>query len=99
MKIKSSSLCMALGLGLSTVALVIGLSGCAGDRSNRSTGQYIDDSTVKMHVNSALGDNPEYKFDNVKVMVFKGTVQLSGFVNTLDQKNKAGDIARHVQGV
>jgi len=33
------------------------------------------------------------------VETFKSTVQLSGFVNTRDQKNRAGDIARKVKGV
>ena len=30
---------------------------------------------------------------------FKGVVQLSGFVNTRDLKNRAGDIARNTAGV
>jgi osmotically-inducible protein OsmY len=33
------------------------------------------------------------------VETFKGTVQLSGFVNMKDQKNRAGDLARKVKGV
>jgi hyperosmotically inducible protein len=33
------------------------------------------------------------------VETFKGVVQLSGFVNTKDQKNRAGDLARKVAGV
>jgi osmotically-inducible protein OsmY len=33
------------------------------------------------------------------VETFKGTVQLNGFVNSRDQKNRAGDLARNVQGV
>jgi hyperosmotically inducible protein len=33
------------------------------------------------------------------VETFKGTVQLSGFVNTRDQKNRAGDLATKVKGV
>jgi hyperosmotically inducible protein len=35
----------------------------------------------------------------VKVQTFKGVVQLSGFVNSRDQKNRAGDLARKVEGV
>ena len=99
MKNKTSSVCLAVCLGLSTVGVVIGVTGCAGDRYNRSTGESIDDNMVKMHVSSALSDNPEYKFEDVKVLVFKGTVQLSGFVNLSAQKSKAGEIARQVQGV
>jgi osmotically-inducible protein OsmY len=35
----------------------------------------------------------------VKVTSYRGTVQLSGFVNTSDQKRRAEDIAEKVQGV
>ena len=74
-------------------------TGCAGNQTDRSTGQYIDDKSLTMRVHSALADNPEYKFGDVTVNVFRGTVQLSGFVNTSDQKSKAFDIAKGVQGV
>jgi hyperosmotically inducible periplasmic protein len=35
----------------------------------------------------------------VSVETFKGTVQLSGFVNSRDQKNRAGDLAKNVVAV
>jgi osmotically-inducible protein OsmY len=53
--------------------------------------------TVRVH--NALHDNPDYKFDDVDVNVFRGTVQLSGFVNVSDQKSKAESIAKGVEGV
>jgi osmotically-inducible protein OsmY len=97
MKTKIASLCVALCLGLPVI--VTSMTGCAGDKYNRSTGEYIDDKSLNMRVKSALGDNPEYKFDDVNVTSFKGTVQLSGFVNTSDQKSKANQIAKNVEGV
>ena len=96
MKTRIVSFCLALCLGL---PMAVGLSGCAGDRYERSTGQYIDDQALAMRVRDALGDNPQYKFDGVNVTAFRGTVQLSGFVATNDQKSKAGEIAKTVQGV
>jgi hyperosmotically inducible protein len=98
MNIKVKGMCMLLSLGLSvgTVAVV---TGCAGNQYDRSTGQYIDDKSLTVRVNSALADNPDYKFSDVNVTIFRGTVQLSGFVNTSDQKSKAGEIAKGVQGV
>jgi osmotically-inducible protein OsmY len=98
MKTKISSLCLALCLAAPVVASV-GLTGCAGSRYERSTGEYIDDKALNSRVSSALDDNPDYKFSDVKVASFRGTVQLSGFVNTADQKSKAGEIAKAVQGV
>jgi hyperosmotically inducible periplasmic protein len=92
---KIKILCVAFALGISAVA---GLSGCAGDRYHDSTGEYIDDSSVTARVKGALGDD-SYKYPDVKVITFKGTVQLSGFVDDHSQKSRAGTIARGVQGV
>lgn len=96
-KLNVIRMCAVLCLGLPVAATMV--TGCAGDRYSRSTGQYIDDKTLAMHVNSALNDNAEYKLGDVNVQVFRGTVQLSGFVNTRDQKEKAGQIAKGVEGV
>jgi hyperosmotically inducible protein len=98
MKIKKIGLGLLLSLSLSMLAVTY-LSGCAGNQYDRSTGQYIDDKSLTVRVNSALHDNPDYKFDDVAVNVFRGTVQLSGFVNVADQKSKAESIAKGVQGV
>ena len=98
MKIQNSGLCLLLCLGLTTAAVAT-FTGCAGDKYNRSTGEYIDDKSLAQRVRSALSDSPEYKFDDVKVDVFRGEVQLNGFVNTSDQKSNAATIAKGVQGV
>jgi hyperosmotically inducible periplasmic protein len=98
----SRSLAMSVGLMIGAAlpcAMMLGVTGCAGDRYHRSTGESIDDGSLRMRVSSALGNNPDYKFADVKVTVFKGTVQLSGFVNHSIQKSKAGEIAKTVQGV
>lgn len=99
MKTQANNLCLALCLSLSTAAAVATFTGCAGDRYNRSTGEYIDDKSVDSRVKDALSDNPEYKFEGVNVTVFKGTVQLSGFVDTYAQKYNASSIAKKVEGV
>jgi len=99
---KNGRLALTMGLLVTAslpVVAVLGLTGCAGDKYNRSTGEYIDDDGLKMRINSALSDNPDYKFKDVTVTVFKGNVQLSGFVDLSEQQDKAGDIAQHVQGV
>jgi hyperosmotically inducible protein len=99
MRITPSIINLALCAGLLTTAVVTTTSGCASARNGRTTGQYIDDTTLKMHVKDALSDNQEYKFNGVNVDVFRGTVQLNGFVNTSDQKGEAEKIAKQVQGV
>ena len=97
-KLQTPGLCLLLCAGLSAAALTV-FTGCAGDQYDRSTGQYIDDKSLTVRVHDALADSSEYKFGDVKVTVFRGTVQLSGFVNNSAQKTRAGDIAKNVQGV
>jgi hypothetical protein len=67
--------------------------------NKRTAGQRIDDTVLATKVRSALGNSDIYKFPDVKVETYKGTVQLSGFVASQEQKRKAEDIARNVQGV
>lgn len=99
MKTKTGKLFVALWLGFVTVVSINSLTGCAGDRYNRSTGEYIDDNSVKVRAWQALRDNPDYKFSNVNVTAFKGTVQLNGFVDLGAQKAMAEEIVRGVDGV
>jgi len=98
MKNTFRNFCLALCLCLPVGTAVV-LMGCAGNRYERSTGEYIDDKALNSRVRSALGENPEFKFGDVSVASFRGVVQLSGFVNTTDQKKTAGTIAEKVQGV
>jgi len=73
--------------------------GCAGNRTHDSTGQYIDDSAITTKVKTALLADKEVSGGQVEVETFKGVVQLSGFVDTAVQKQKAEQIARRTQGV
>jgi hyperosmotically inducible periplasmic protein len=81
------------------LGLVIFATGCAGTANERSTGESIDDKATSMRVKSALSDDAIYKYPDVKVTTFKGRVQLSGFVDTKDQKSKAADLAKNASGV
>jgi hypothetical protein len=85
---------------LCVTPLVAGLmvGGCAGDRYHESTGESIDDTATTARVKSALGGDPQFKFGDVHVTTFKGTVQLSGFVDTKEARSHAGDLAKNVEG-
>ena len=89
----------ALILSVGTLAMVGGMTGCAGDRYTQSTGERIDDKAASSRVRSALSADTQYKYADVNVQTFKGVVQLNGFVNSRDQKNRAGDLAKRVEGV
>src|SRR3954469_19665640 len=85
---------LAVSGGLATLS-----TGCAGTATRESTGEYIDDATLTTKVKAAFVKDPVVKAIDVKVDTFKGAVQLSGFVDTADQKARAEQIAAGVQGV
>ena len=89
------SLAMAVVLATATTGLV----GCAGNRYKQSTGEHIDDTATTARVKQELARDDMYKYPDVKVATFKGTVQLSGFVEGRQQRQRAGELAQHVQGV
>jgi osmotically-inducible protein OsmY len=79
--------------------VMIVMLGCAGDRTTRSTGEYIDDSTITTKVKSALVADPEVKGTQMQVEVYRGVVQLSGFVDRPADAQRAVAVARNVEGV
>ena len=90
---------LGLILCLGALPLLVGVTGCASSRYTQSTGERIDDHATSSRVSAALADNHQHKyFDGVNVETFKDVVQLSGFVNTRDLKDRAGDIARDAAG-
>ena len=75
------------------------IGGCAGSRTQESTGEYVDDSTITAKVKAAIFDDPALKVLQISVETFKGTVQLSGFVNSPQAVSRAAEVARGVSGV
>ncbi len=89
--------------GLCATVAMTGLTGCASwwtkKEGGRSVGTVIDDRQTTKRVESALKTEPIYKFTDVDVKTFDGVVQLSGFVQSQEQKQKAGEIAQRTEGV
>jgi osmotically-inducible protein OsmY len=87
-------------ISTSIIALALLFStGCSSTRDQSSTGEYIDDSVITARVKTAFFNDPGLKVTEINVETFKGDVQLSGFVTTFDEINKAGVLARGVAGV
>ncbi|ACB73354.1 BON domain-containing protein [Opitutus terrae] len=79
---------------------VLSLStGCAGTATQQSTGEYVDDAAITTKVKTAMVRDEVVRAMQVDVTTFKGNVQLSGFVDTAEQKARAEQIARGVNGV
>src|SRR3954464_15949773 len=89
----------SLALLSGSVAITQLQTGCAGTSTRESTGEYVDDATITAKVKAAFVKDPVVKATAVKVETFKGVVQLSGFVDTADQKSQAEQVARGVQNV
>ncbi|MDB6096998.1 MAG: transport-associated protein [Francisellaceae bacterium] len=75
------------------------LSGCAEWRSKKTLGENIDDANIVATVKAKLIAEPKIPSKNISINSYKGTVQLSGFVDNEAQINQAVAIARNVNGV
>lgn len=73
--------------------------GCASTPKSEGTGEYIDDTVITAKVKAAVFQEPSLKSAEINVETFKGVVQLSGFVNSQADINKAVEVARGVTGV
>jgi osmotically-inducible protein OsmY len=72
---------------------------CASTSKHEGTGEYVDDSVITTKVKSLLAADDFLKSFQIGVETYKGTVQLSGFVNSQAAVDKAVQITRSVKGV
>jgi osmotically-inducible protein OsmY len=79
--------------------LMATLVACASTSKQEGAGEYVDDSVITTKVKSLLASDDFLKSFEVSVETFKGTVQLSGFVDSQKAIDKAGEIAGGVKGV
>ena len=72
---------------------------CASTPKQESAGEYVDDSVITTKVKSLLAADDFLKSFEIGVETYKGTVQLSGFVNSQQAVDKAAEITKSVKGV
>lgn len=72
---------------------------CTASPNSESTGEYLDSTTTTAKVKTTLIDELGASGFSVKVKTYKDEVQLSGFVDTLRVKQRAGSITAGVEGV
>jgi hyperosmotically inducible periplasmic protein len=84
-------------------AVLIGSSfavaGCTTTGHERSTGTVVDDATITTKVRTALLTEKDLNSFDISIKTFDGTVQLSGFVDSQWQIDKAVQVASAVNGV
>ncbi len=95
-----------LGLALTFVLVTSLTSGCSAneergtaERAGATAGRVIDDSVITGKVKTALIADSTTKAYQIEVETYQGSVQLSGFVDSAEQRRRAVEIARSVEGV
>jgi osmotically-inducible protein OsmY len=84
---------------LLVLMLITTFVSCASTSKHEGTGEYVDDSVITTKVKALLAEDDFLKSFQISVETYKGIVQLSGFVNSQNAVDKAGQITRTVKGV
>jgi osmotically-inducible protein OsmY len=88
------------GFGFVVLAIMLASAlGCGATAMREGTGEYVDDSVITTKVKTAIFNDSDLKVSEINVETFKGVVQLSGFVGSQANIDKAVQVARAVTGV
>jgi osmotically-inducible protein OsmY len=94
------SACLA---GALVLAAALGATGCAGpgdSATHRSAGEFTDDAAITAKVKSSIAtDVGARTAAAVNVDTYRGTVQLTGFVDDRETAQRAEAAAKKVSGV
>jgi osmotically-inducible protein OsmY len=85
---------------LATAAILVFASLVAGCKTTSSPGRQIDDATIKTAVKAKLAADVKLStLTNIEVNSTNGVVTLAGQVNDEDDRMRAAQVARSVDGV
>jgi len=88
------------GFGILALTIVlVSAWGCGSTATKEGTGEYVDDSVITAKVKTAIFNDSSLKVNEINVETFKGVVQLSGFVRSQVDIDKAVQVARGIAGV
>ena len=79
--------------------LMSGIVGCAENAKHESTGEYFDDTILTTKIKSTFLGDSRLKMLDINVKSYKGTVQLSGFIDSQKEADRAVQLARTIKGV
>lgn len=85
--------------GAILITLAVAACGTSASETGQQAGRYVDDATISTKVRAAIIEDKSVSIRDIDVETYKSTVQLSGFVDSLAVKNRAGAIASSVEGV
>jgi len=82
-----------------TIGALLALPGCAVTRGQESVGAYVDDAAITTAVKAKFVENKTVAASSISVETLNGTVMLSGFAKSADEKTTAESLAKDVKGV
>ena len=88
----------SLIIAISAITLLTA-TGCAVQRGQETVGNYVDDVGITTLIKSRFVENKQVDAASIKVETLKGTVMLSGFAKSTNERATAEEIARGVKGV
>ena len=80
-------------------SLALGLGACATQTTMENPPRAAEDVATTARVKAALFSDPGIKSADINVDTFKAKVQLSGFVASQDEIDRAIEVTRSVAGV
>jgi osmotically-inducible protein OsmY len=90
---------IALTTALAVTPLAFITSGCAVTQHRETAGAYAKDKEIEAKIKAQMYKDPIVKGTQVDVKSLNGVVQLSGFVDTPEAKQRAEQIAQSTRGV
>lgn len=82
-----------------SAVVLLSATGCAVTRGQETVGAYVDDTAITTSVKARFVDNRDVDASAISVETLNGTVMLSGFAKSANEKVTAETIARKVNGV
>jgi len=86
-------------VGSLVAAPLLFTTGCAVTSGQESAKAYAQDKEITAKIKGNMYKDPMVKGTQIEVQCLNGEVQLSGFADNADAKNRAGEIASSTKGV
>ena len=74
-------------------------TGCSVARHQQTVGSYVDDAAITTAVKAKFAEDKTVAATSISVETLNGTVQLSGFAKSAQEKSNAESIARNTKNV
>lgn len=81
------------------IGVITAFFGCQAKPKNETVGENLDDTVMTTKVKAAILAEPSLKTLQIDVITTKGSVRLSGAVDSAQSVTRAGQLAQGVTGV